>query len=230
MPRQKVTGTVTRVTKRGKPNLSRQAARTQPSVGDRGKDAVRDEDARLVAAAAGGDTEALERLLVRAQDVAWRFSMTVCGRAPDAEDAMQEALIKTFRYVDRIRDPRAFRPWLYRTVRNVCLMNRRKHVHEPARLESLEAARHGDTGLAPIDVASSGRNPEELAANAGLRRRLQRAMAALPGPYRAVVFLREVEGLSTREVAAALEISEDNVKTRLHRARVALQMAMEGRP
>lgn len=222
MPRQKVTGAATRGTKRQKPRLSPQAGP--------GPDPARDEDARLVEAAAGGDTAALEQLLVRAQDVAWRFSMSVCGRAPDAEDAMQEALIKTFRYVDRIRDPHAFRPWLYRTVKNVCLMHRRKQVHEPARLESLDAPRGNGASQAPLDVASPGRNPEELAANAGLRQRLQQAMAKLPGAYRAVVFLREVEGLSTREVAAALEISEDNVKTRLHRARVALQMAMEGRP
>ena len=51
---------------------------------------------------------------------------------------MQEALIKTYRYVGRIREPEAFRPWLYRTVRNACLMGRRKKVGEPARLQSLD--------------------------------------------------------------------------------------------
>ncbi len=105
--------------------------------------------------------------------------MTVCGRAPDAEDAMQEALIKTYRYVDRIRDPHAFRPWLYRTVKNVCLMNRRKHVHEPTRLASLDAPRGPDADQAPIDVASPGRNPEELAAMAANAKRLGRPEAAL---------------------------------------------------
>ena len=62
-------------------------------------DPAQDEYADLVRAAAAGDAEALDRLLMRAQEVAWRFSTTVCGHADDAEDAMQEALIKTYRYV-----------------------------------------------------------------------------------------------------------------------------------
>ena len=61
----------------------------------------------------------------------------------------------------------------------------------------------------------------------GLRRRLHKALRALPAPSRAIVFLREMEGLSTREVATVMGISEDNVKTRLRRARVALQIALE---
>ena len=69
---------------------------------------------------------ALERLLMKAQEVAYRFSHTVCGGPSDAEDVMQDALVKTFRYVKRIRDPHAFRTWLYRTVRNACLMKRRR--------------------------------------------------------------------------------------------------------
>ena len=67
--------------------------------------------ARLVRAAAGGDATAMETLLMRAQEVAWRFSLTVCGHPDDAEDAMQEALIKTYRHVGQVRDPDAFRPW-----------------------------------------------------------------------------------------------------------------------
>ena len=66
---------------------------------------AQDEYAGLVRSAATGDAEALDRLLMRAQEVAWRFSTTVCGHADDAEDAMQEALIKTYRYVGRIREP-----------------------------------------------------------------------------------------------------------------------------
>lgn len=166
----------------------------------------------------------MERLLMRAQEVAWRFSLTVCGHAADAEDAMQEALIKTFRYTAQIRDPERFRPWLYRTVRNACLMQRRKRVDEPKRIESLDAPLPDlGPGHAPAEPADPGRTPEQIAQNTGLRRRLLRAMSALPAPYRAIVFLREMEGLSTREVAQVMALSEDNVKTRLHRARLVLQ-------
>ena len=61
----------------------------------------------------------------------------------------------------------------------------------------------------------------------GLRRRLRKALRALPAPYRAIVFLREIEGLSTCEVATVMGISEDNVKVRLHRARIVLQAELE---
>jgi len=189
-------------------------------------DPVGAEYAELVRSASRGDTGALERLLLRAQEAAWRFSTSVCGYADDAEDAMQEALIKTYRYVGRIRDPEAFRPWLYRTVRNACLISRRKKVGEPARLQSLDEVMPGADGAALPEVRHTGKDPEQLAVNAALRRRLRTALKTLPAPYRAVVFLREIEGLSTREVAEVMGMTEDNVKTRLYRARLQLQVAL----
>ncbi len=75
---------------------------------------------------------------MKAQEVAYRFSRTVCGGPSDAEDVMQDALLKTFRYVKRIHDPQAFRTWLYRTVRNACLMKRRRKSGEPDRVLSLD--------------------------------------------------------------------------------------------
>lgn len=189
-------------------------------------DPPEDDYADLVRSAGTGDAAALERLLMRAQEVAWRFSASVCGHADDAEDAMQEALIKTYRYVGRIREPGAFKPWLYRTIRNACLMGRRKRAGEPTRLRSLDDMAQGHAHPISIDAPDPGKNPEQLADNAALRRHLRRAMGTLPAPYRAVVFLREMEGLSTREVAKVMGISEDNVKTRLHRARIQLQAAL----
>jgi RNA polymerase sigma-70 factor (ECF subfamily) len=209
-----VTGKGRRVTNGPSPNPLHQEASADP---------VQEEYASLVRSAAAGDPAALDRLLRRAQEVAWRFSTSVCGHADDAEDAMQEALIKTYRYVGRIREPEAFRPWLYRTVRNACLMGRRKKAGEPARLHSLDEVLPGSDGRLRPDAPHPGKNPEQLAGNAALRRRLRKALHSLPVPYRAIVFLREMEGLSTREVAEVMGMTEDNVKTRLHRARIQLQ-------
>jgi RNA polymerase sigma-70 factor (ECF subfamily) len=211
------------VTKTGGDRRVTKTRRVNPVHEEGSAEPTRDEYTDLVRSAATGDAEALNRLLMRAQEVAWRFSTSVCGHADDAEDAMQEALIKTYRYVGRIREPGAFRPWLYRTVRNACLMGRRKKVGEPVRLQSLDEVLSSHDGPARPEAPDPGKNPEQLADNAGLRRRLRTALRKLPGSYRAIVFLRELEGLSTREVAQVMGISEDNVKTRLYRARVQLQ-------
>jgi RNA polymerase sigma-70 factor (ECF subfamily) len=215
------------VTKTGGGRRVTKSQRMNPVHEKGSADPAQDEYAQLVRSAATGDAEALDRLLMRAQEVAWRFSTAVCGDADDAEDAMQEALIKTYRYVGHIREPGAFRPWLYRTVRNACLMGRRKKAGEPARLQSLDEVLPGSDGPTRPDAPHPGKNPEQLADNAGLRRRLRKALRTLSGPYRAIVFLREMEGLSTREVAKVMGISEDNVKTRLHRARLQLQTELE---
>jgi RNA polymerase sigma-70 factor, ECF subfamily len=187
-----------------------------------------DEFASLVRAAAHGDGASMERLLMRAQEVAFRFSLLVCGQAEDAEDVMQDALLRTYRHVRRIKRPEAFRTWLFRIVRNACLMKRRRRVGEPTRVESLDAAAapgHADT-VQPVLVDRT-QSPASAAINSWLGRRLRRALAALPASYRVVVLLREVEGLSTREVAQVTGYSEANVKTRLHRARALLREQLE---
>jgi RNA polymerase sigma-70 factor, ECF subfamily len=206
----------TRVTKADRSHLS--------PVEDRGRPA--DAYEPLVQAAIGGDARALEALLVRVQGLAYRFSVTVCGNADGADDVMQEALIRTYRRVGQIRDLGAFKPWLYRTVRNACLMSRRRRVNEPRHFESIDRPASERWPDRPIEVPDPSPGPEAAAVNLGRRRRLRAAIKRLPPSYRAVVLLREVEGLSTREVAAALSLSEANVKQRLHRARVMLQASL----
>ncbi|OFW31532.1 MAG: hypothetical protein A3H97_03370 [Acidobacteria bacterium RIFCSPLOWO2_02_FULL_65_29] len=187
------------------------------------------EYARLVRKAARGDRVAMEELLLRAQEAAFRFSFLVCGHTQDAEDVMQDALLKTYRYVGRIREPEAFRTWLYRTVRNACLMKRRRRVDEPAHMVSIEQGMPtGDGGYAAVDLEDPAKAPDEAAMNAWLGERLRAALRVLPPSYRIIVFLREMEGLSTREVARVTGISEANVKTRLHRARGILREQLEG--
>jgi RNA polymerase sigma-70 factor (ECF subfamily) len=182
------------------------------------------QESALVAGVRRGDEQALEALLMRAQEVAYRFSRVICGAgAADAEDAMQEALINVYRRAGEIREPKAFRAWLYRTVKNACLIGRRKRVHEPTRLLSIDELLPGEE----FPLPSHDRSPEQLAMDARTRARLRRALARLPPAFRMTVFLRDVEGLSTREVAEVMEVSEDNVKTRLHRARLQLRRELE---
>ena len=196
-----------------------------PVTRNAGPDDVREGYASLVRAAASGDRGAMEQLLVRAQEVAYRVSLLVCGHTEDAEDVMQDALLKTYQYVGRIEDPGAFRTWLYRIVRNACLMKRRRRVGEPARHVSIEQG--GEDEARPVDVEDRSRRADEQLIDVWIGDRLRRALDKLSPSHRAVVVLREIEGLSTKEVAAITQLSEANVKTRLHRARAILRQQLE---
>ena len=186
---------------------------------------TRAEYAALVTKAAGGNREAMEQLLVRAQEVAYRFSLLVCGHPEDAEDVMQDALMKTYQYVNRIEHPEAFRTWLYTTVRTACLMKHRRRAGEPAHFISLDD--DGRDGATPIDVADGGAPIDQQLIDDWMDRRLRAALTQLPPAYRMIVVMREMEGLSTREVAAVTGYSEANVKTRLHRAHLLLRRYLE---
>jgi RNA polymerase sigma-70 factor, ECF subfamily len=179
----------------------------------------------LIRKAQAGSRPDLEVLLMRAQEVAYRFSVLVCGGVDEADDVMQAALIKTYRYVATIRKPEKFRAWLYRTVRNACLINRRKRVDEPVSIMSLDQWGRIDSGDA--GVLDPACDPEARAIRNRLRRRLWRALHMVQRPYRVVIVLRDVESLSTRDVAEVLGISEDNVKTRLRRGHLRLREAFE---
>lgn len=173
-----------------------------------------------------GDSSALEDLLDRAQHIARRYSEAICGRAPDSEDALQEALLRTFRHAGRIRQPAAFRAWLYKTVKNACLVGRRRPAAGPRQLQSLDDAAHADR-FEPADTRPAA---DERFARLESADAIRKTLAALPASYREAVFLRDLEGLSTKEVARVLGISEANVKVRLHRAHERLRMLMDGRP
>jgi RNA polymerase sigma-70 factor (ECF subfamily) len=194
---------------------------------DANRNVTPDEYPALVRAAAEGDQHAMERLLLRAQESAYRFSVMVCGRTNETEDVMQDALISTYRHAKSIREPEAFRAWLYRTVRNACLLNRRRKVGEPAHLVSIDAPTRDGEGRPAFERADDSPSGEVAVEARRRRDRVRRAIATLPPAQREVLVLRDLEGLSTREVARVVRVSEDNVKTRLHRARVALRAALE---
>jgi RNA polymerase sigma-70 factor (ECF subfamily) len=187
-------------------------------------DSIRATYAALVREAATGDRAAMERLLMRAQEVAYRFSLLVCGHPEDAEDVMQDALLKTYQRVTQISEPDAFRTWLYSTVRNACLMKRRRRAGEPSQFVTLDpgSANSGGTASA-VDVADRAQPLDQRISDVLEARRVRDALLRIPASHRTIVVLREIEGLSTKEVATVMGLSEANVKTRLHRARLMLR-------
>jgi RNA polymerase sigma-70 factor (ECF subfamily) len=172
-----------------------------------------------------GKPEAFDALIERYGRRLFAFGMRMCGHRQDAEDVFQDTLLKAYQGLERLRDSGAVRTWLYRVASNQCLMNRRKR--EPAREISLEQL--GPKGFEEGDmeeIADWSRLPDNDAARSELRRSLERAILQLPPDYRVVLLLRDVEGLSTREVAEALELRRGAVKMRLHRARMALRQRL----
>lgn len=166
-----------------------------------------------------GDPAAIEDLLRQAQVIARRYSQAVCGRASDSDDAMQEALLQTFRNARHIKEPQAFRSWLYRTVKNACLIGRRRKAID----------RHtGSIHDEPAEPADAAPGADLALESTEERERIRAALARLAPAYREIVFLRDLEGLSTREVARVLGISEPNVKVRLHRAHAQLRKRLAG--
>ena len=175
-------------------------------------------DQALVEAARGGDRRALEKLLERHQGAVYRFGMKMCGEPEDAKDVLQETLFAAARTLPDFRGASSVSTWLYTIARSFCLKKRRTSKFAPERIESLEAQ-----GEASTQVPDLGRSPEEDAAARQMKRVLDEAIASLEPMYREVLLLRDVEGLPAAEVAEVLGLTVEAVKSRLHRARVAVR-------
>jgi RNA polymerase sigma-70 factor (ECF subfamily) len=177
-----------------------------------------DNDQALIEAARAGDRRALEKLLERHQGAVYRFGMKMCGEAEDAKDVLQETLFAAVRTLPDFRGASSVSTWLYTIARSFCLKKRRTSKFAPERIESLEAQ-----GDASTEVADHRRTPEEDASAAQTKKVLDAAIAELDPMYREVLVLRDVEGLSAAEVGEILGLTVEAVKSRLHRARVAVR-------
>lgn len=172
----------------------------------------------LLAAARGGDRKALEQLLSLHQARVYRFGRKMCGDDDDAQDVLQETFIAAARTLPDFRGASSVSTWLYSIARSFCIKQRRTSKFAPAGLESLDQ----DPAHAN-QVAHPARSPEEAVAGRQLQGVLDAAIAALEPMYREVLVLRDVEGLSAPEVAEALGLTVQAVKSRLHRARLAVR-------
>ena len=167
-------------------------------------------EAGLLTAARAGEAAALTELLERASGPAYRFSRGFCRDPHDAEDLVQEVLATLLRSLATFRGDSSLSTWTYTVTRRACA-RLRKRASLDALLETREFA------SAPADEPAPSAERRELGAA------LENAIAALPLVQREVVVMRDVEGLPAAEVGKVLGISERAVKSRLHRARMALR-------
>lgn len=166
-----------------------------------------------------GDEAGLDEALALLQKTVFSFSMRVCGQREDAEDTMQEVLLKSVPYLPKFDSPKALAVWLYKVAKNRCLMNRRKSKFAPARELSLEELMPDRKELE--DLSGNSRiDPEAFAIHSEQASRLRAAIQRLPAQYRMVLVLRDMEGLTDDEVAEITGLRPGTVRVRLHRARL----------
>lgn len=173
----------------------------------------------LLHAAAAGNDEALAALVRAYHDRVYRFGLRVCRDGFDADDAVQEAFTQLSRRPDVVRHPGAL-SWLMTTVRNACMRMLRPFMRERRTLGERLADPEATGGAEP---SAEGLDPQAALERWELVRAVHAAIATLERPYREVLVLRDLEGLSGEETCKALGLELAAMKTRLHRARARLR-------
>lgn len=161
----------------------------------------------------------INRALTLLQNTVYSFSMKVCGHPQDAEDTMQEVLLKLLPYLPKFESPQALSVWLYKVARNRCISQHRRAASSPARNLSLDELMPHSHELQEL-LDDGAPNPEVALLNSESAEHLKQAVLAVPPQYRMVLVLHDMEELSTSEVARIMDLREGTVRVRLHRARL----------
>ncbi|MEW6263612.1 MAG: sigma-70 family RNA polymerase sigma factor [Thermodesulfobacteriota bacterium] len=187
------------------------------------------EDQSILARYRGGDREAIPDLVERYASRLFNFGLRMCGNTQDAQDMVQDTFLNVLRYLRGFRGETKLKNWLYRLASTACWRRRRRGYRRDGGDNRREAAlkwedlRPPSAQGAAMEVPAWSESPVETLMNDELRARLGRAISHLPSKYRLVFNLRDLEGFSTAEVARMLDLTEQTVKTRLHRARAFLR-------
>ncbi|MEA2697286.1 MAG: polymerase sigma-70 factor, subfamily [Myxococcales bacterium] len=193
--------------------------------------AAADSDMALVERARNKDYAAFEELMSRYEDKVFRLAFRFVRNESEAKEILQDTFLAIWRKLDTFKGDSMFSSWVYRVAANAALMRlRTQRRHPEVSTEELPAGfmdqqQYGQI-LSPGE--NWARRPDDQLQSDELRRHIQSAVDALPEIYRTVFLVRDVEGLSTEETAELLGISIPTVKTRLHRARMALREAITG--
>jgi RNA polymerase sigma-70 factor (ECF subfamily) len=180
-----------------------------------------DDDMALVEASMSGDIAAFEELVRRYDRKLLRIALQVTHNQEDAQEAVQETFLKAYQKLNQFRGNSKFSTWLIRIALNEALMTLRRQRRYSRELP-LEYEDPNDNKL-PLDVADWSPNPEQLYSRSELQEILRKALEGLSPALRVVFVLRDVEVLSIKETAAALDLHPSAVKARLLRARLQLR-------
>lgn len=179
-------------------------------------------DPALVRAVQHGEKGAMDALIRGTYSDVYALCRRLLGDPSDAADATQEVYLRVVRSILGFRGESAFATWLHRVAVNVCLTMLRKRGDVRARGQSA-----GALSAAFDDLPSPDTSPEDRVTQADLARRAARALTELSQDAREIVILRDVQGLSTKQTAELLGVSEGAVKVRLHRAHLSLRKLVQ---
>ena len=190
----------------------------------------RDNEAELARQLVAGAPGAFDRFVEHFRTKIFNYSLLMCGQREDAEEVAQETLLKVFENFDHLREPAKVRPWVFRIAKNACLMKRRKSAfapHQELSLDSFLPVMNHEGEQVKIEIADWSGLPDRQMLQSEMKQVLEGAIADLPENYKSVMLLRDLEELSTQETADVLGVTEDVVKTRLHRARLAVRQKLD---
>lgn len=180
-----------------------------------------DDDRRLISLALSGDRNAFGDLALKHQDRLFASMLAVTGSAEEAEDVVQDALVRAFLKLDSFQQNSQFFTWLYRIAFNVALSRFRKRRHRVSIDQTREL-----TGLEPVDDSPPPDQPLLQRERVDL---VQSALLQLTEQHRAILILRELNDCSYEQIAEILEISIGTVRSRISRARSNLKQVLEAR-
>ena len=173
-----------------------------------------------------GDKSACEECVRKYTPMVYQLALRILGDEAEAEDVTQETFLNAFRAIDSFEWRSEISTWLYRIAYNAAVGRLRKREKVQVSVEELAVRTDGQN--VPRQLYDWCCLPERDFETARAREQLEDAISALPDTLKPVFVLRVLEELSTRDVAETLDISEDNVKTRLRRARLFLQNELRG--
>ena len=162
-------------------------------------------------------------------DLIHRFANRLCGETEAAKDLVQETFLNAYRGFKNFRGDAQVSTWLYAIASRACLRMRRKRKGEPDRELSLDEFIPTSEGEFRLQIPMDGLSPEEALQNKELQQALDAAINKLPKKYKMVLVLRDMEGLSAKEVGTIMGLNERAVKSRLHRARLFVRRELSAR-
>jgi len=182
---------------------------------------------KLVERAKNGDQLAFRAIMEQNNRRLYRVARAVMKNDTEAEDVVQETYLHAFSSLSKFRGESSLATWLTRIALNEALGHKRKQ-RATVTLESVETAQQTSAQIIQFPAMNTETDPERSAAQSEIRKLLERAMDALPEPFRLVFVMRDVEEMSIEETASHLDIRPETVKTRLHRARRLLRQSLDG--